>query len=225
MITGFNTDVEYGDQVYHVQTEDKGLSNPVVVSLVYTGGEVVGSRSTSYADLLQASGFPDTEVRRRMESQHQAVIREIQSGRYDPEGAKPFGYNLVTNRSLDEVVLEFLAKELGVERIRVELERRSGLAEGMPASLRLRVLGDQSDVPIEGARVKISFVTALEGSRELFSGVTGHDGRVEASFEVPRLPGKAAALLCEAEALGNRADVKEVIRKAETPPPDGPRQP
>ncbi len=47
MITGFNTDVEYEGRVFHVQTEDKGRTNPVVESLVYSGGEIVASRRAS----------------------------------------------------------------------------------------------------------------------------------------------------------------------------------
>ena len=36
VLTGYNTDIEYSGTVYHVQTEDKGQSNPLVESLVYT---------------------------------------------------------------------------------------------------------------------------------------------------------------------------------------------
>jgi len=32
MITGFNSDIEYGGKVFHVQTEEKGLDNPVVIT-------------------------------------------------------------------------------------------------------------------------------------------------------------------------------------------------
>ena len=123
MITGFNTDVDFEGRIFHVQTEDKGLENPVVESLVYTGGEIITSRRSSYADLLRTHEYSDDELARRMEAQHQAIIREIMSGRFDPEGPRPFGYNIVTNRSLDEVVVEFLAREVGLEQIR--LDRKS----------------------------------------------------------------------------------------------------
>ena len=38
MITGFNTDVKYKGTVFHVQTEDKGVANPIIESLIYKGG-------------------------------------------------------------------------------------------------------------------------------------------------------------------------------------------
>src|SRR5471032_17484 len=40
VITGFNTDIKHSGKVYHIQTEDKGLQNPYVESLVYVGGEI-----------------------------------------------------------------------------------------------------------------------------------------------------------------------------------------
>ncbi len=50
MITGFNTDIKHGEKVYHIQTEDKGLQNPYIESLVYVGGEILASKKTSYAE-------------------------------------------------------------------------------------------------------------------------------------------------------------------------------
>src|SRR4051794_22707590 len=35
MITGYNTDVRYRERVFHVQTEDKGLQNPSIETVVY----------------------------------------------------------------------------------------------------------------------------------------------------------------------------------------------
>jgi len=40
LITGFNTDIKHNEKVYHIQTEDKGLQNPYIESLVYVGGEI-----------------------------------------------------------------------------------------------------------------------------------------------------------------------------------------
>jgi hypothetical protein len=134
MMTGFNTDVDFEGRVFHVQTEDKGVDNPVVESLVYSGGEIVTSRRTSYSELLGSPEYSDAELVRRMESQHQTIIREIMSGRFDPDGPRPFGYNIVTNRSLDQVVLEFLSGEVGLEQIRLEMSEPATLVEGTSRS-------------------------------------------------------------------------------------------
>ena len=112
MVTGFNTDVEFNGRIYHVQTEDRGVDNPIIESLVYTGGEIVTSRKSSYAELLSGGGEPPADaVQGRMETQHRELMREIRNGAFASGALKPFGHGIVTNRSFDEVVAEFLAQE------------------------------------------------------------------------------------------------------------------
>ena len=217
MITGFNIDVEYEGRVFHIQTEDKGLGNPIIESLVYSGGEIVASRRSSYSDIANAPSYSEAEVLRRMEGQHQTLLREVMSGRFDPEGPKPFGYNIITNRSLDAVVAEFLSKEVGLEQIRLEAVTHQVLVEGTKPLLQLRVIAESSERPVAGAKVTVKLISTRDKPKELFSGVTGTDGRVEAVFEIPPLPGANAAILCQAEAAGNNAEIKQLIRKAEAP--------
>ena len=52
MITGFNTDIPHAGVTYHVQTEDKGLDTPLILSLVYVGGAISASKRTNYDDLI-----------------------------------------------------------------------------------------------------------------------------------------------------------------------------
>ncbi|HWP52513.1 MAG TPA: hypothetical protein VN476_00185, partial [Pyrinomonadaceae bacterium] len=66
MITGYNTDVEFDGVVYHVQTEDKGLDTPVILSLVYSGGAILASKRASYDDLV-ARGFDETVLAARLQ--------------------------------------------------------------------------------------------------------------------------------------------------------------
>ncbi len=109
MLTGFNTDVEFNGQIYHVQTEDRGLANPVVESLVYSRGQIITARKTAYAELIENGACEGEQVLARMEAQHRDLMREIRNGAFDRGGLKPFGHGIVTNRSFDEVVAEFLA--------------------------------------------------------------------------------------------------------------------
>jgi len=86
MITGFNTDVDYNSKVYHVQTEDKGVENPFVESMIYLGGAIIFSKRTGYADKL-AHGIMEKEIRALIETQHRTVIAAIRKGRFDPDTA------------------------------------------------------------------------------------------------------------------------------------------
>jgi hypothetical protein len=82
MITGYNTDVEHDGVVYHVQTEDKGLETPLVLSLVYTGGAILASKRSSYRDLI-AAGFNEAVLTERLQRQHRLICAAINAGRIE----------------------------------------------------------------------------------------------------------------------------------------------
>jgi hypothetical protein len=82
VITGFNTDIEHEGVVYHVQTEDKGLDSPIILSLVYVGGTILASKRSPYEDLI-ATGFSDEVLAERLKRQHRLICAAINSGRID----------------------------------------------------------------------------------------------------------------------------------------------
>jgi len=82
VITGFNTDIEHGGVIYHVQTEDKGLDSPIILSLVYVGGTILASKRSPYEDLI-AEGFSDELLAERLKRQHRLICAAINSGRID----------------------------------------------------------------------------------------------------------------------------------------------
>lgn len=81
MLTGYNTDVPFEGVTYHVQTEDKGLKNPLILSLIYQGGTILGAKRTSYEDLIVAGKVDETRLARAIERQHQIILAAIQGGR------------------------------------------------------------------------------------------------------------------------------------------------
>jgi len=80
VITGFNTDIEHDGVIYHVQTEDKGLDSPIILSLVYSGGTILASKRSPYEDLI-AEGFSDEVLAERLKRQHRLICAAIHSGR------------------------------------------------------------------------------------------------------------------------------------------------
>lgn len=82
MITGYNTDVRHGEVVLHVQTEDKGLDNPYLESVIYVRGQVLAAKRTSYARLLE-EGKGEKEIAAVMEHQHRTILAAIRAGRFD----------------------------------------------------------------------------------------------------------------------------------------------
>ena len=88
MVPGFNTDFKYRGETYHVQTEDNGVGNPVVVTLLYHKGAILASRRTPYQDLVGKPGF-EQALMALMKSQHKDLMRALLAGAYDKNGAAP----------------------------------------------------------------------------------------------------------------------------------------
>ncbi len=82
MISGFNTDISYDGVVYHVQTEDKGLSSKLIVSLLYNRGTILASKRTNYDDLIDA-GFDEKELTERLSRQHKLMCAAVKAGRIE----------------------------------------------------------------------------------------------------------------------------------------------
>jgi len=82
VITGYNTDVGYEGVIYHVQTEDKGIDTPVILSLVYLEGAILASKRTPYDDLI-ASGFDQAILAKRLQRQHKLICAAVRAGRLE----------------------------------------------------------------------------------------------------------------------------------------------
>jgi len=81
-VSGFNHNITHKQRVFHVQTEDSGVSNPTIVTLLYVGGNILAQKKTSYAELLDAPNVAE-QVRQRMEEQHKEMLRSVVAGKYD----------------------------------------------------------------------------------------------------------------------------------------------
>jgi hypothetical protein len=82
VITGFNTDIEFGGVTYHVQTEDKGTDKSLILSLVYDGGTILASKRSPYDDLL-AAGLDERVLAERLQKQHTLICAAVRSGRIE----------------------------------------------------------------------------------------------------------------------------------------------
>jgi hypothetical protein len=79
VITGFNTDVEYDGVTYHVQTEDKGLETPLILTLVYDRGTILASKRQGYEELF-AGGFDEKALVTKLKRQHSLICAAIRKG-------------------------------------------------------------------------------------------------------------------------------------------------
>jgi hypothetical protein len=82
VITGFNTDIEHEGVIYHVQTEDKGVSTPLILSLVYNRGTILASKRSPYDDLL-VPAFNEKALSERLQKQHKLICAAVRAGRIE----------------------------------------------------------------------------------------------------------------------------------------------
>lgn len=135
MNVGFNHNIMYKGDVFHIQTEDSGVNNPHIITLLYRGGTIISSKKTSYADILKMENL-ERIVEGLMKEQHKDMLRRLKGGEFDgkafpslpqpspakkeekPQAVTPRPELTLTPnptdkpqeqiRSLDEVILNFL---------------------------------------------------------------------------------------------------------------------
>lgn len=82
MVLGFNHNLKYKGEIFHVQTEDSGVANPHIITLLYRGGVIISSKKTSYADILRMENL-EVVVEELMKEQHKEIMRRLKSGDFD----------------------------------------------------------------------------------------------------------------------------------------------
>ncbi len=82
-LLGYNTNVRHKGRVFHIQTEDSGLTKPHVITHLFAdGGRIVKSVKTSYADLVSAADV-SAQVKKLMQDQHKAMFIALRDGEFD----------------------------------------------------------------------------------------------------------------------------------------------
>jgi len=188
MSTGFNTDVRVGEQVFHIQTEDRGPAYPAIDTAVYQNGRVLHRRSSNYEQIVASEGFSSDELRRRVESQHRAVIDDLRSGALDAEIAAAAQQGALASG------------------IQVQLLNPSSWLSGGNVSLDVEILRRADGQPEPGAEVEAVIEGALEDARH--AGTSNESGRLKLQFPLPPLGKGDLALVIQVR----KEDAKDEIR-------------
>jgi hypothetical protein len=249
VITGFNTDVKHRNRVFHIQTEDKGESNPCVESLVYVGGEILATKRTSYAEVIKATGRDDHAVQDLMEQQHRTMIAAIQRGRFDgpnggvqiPEGMSGSAESegdvtldgsgphsktkadstappgtaapAAVDRSLDQMILDYLASDAMPEEIDVAFAPAPDFTAGRSVQTRLKAVSGSPARPVPGAQVQVRILSTSARASTVFQGKTASDGTCPISFMVPSQRDGSAACVIRVTTPDASAELQFAIKK------------
>ncbi len=80
---GFNNNVKYGGNVFHIQTEDSGLDRPHIITHLFAdGGRIIKSNKRSYANEVKRDDIA-AYVRQLMKGQHMEMAIMLREGKFD----------------------------------------------------------------------------------------------------------------------------------------------
>jgi len=233
VITGFNTDIKHNEKVYHIQTEDKGLQNPYIESLVYVGGEILASKKTSYAEQAGA-GVDEKWIGSLMEQQHRTMIAAIKRGRFDvvadvtkstarptlstpmpvPTRVEPPPPLVIDEeRTLDQVIIDYLASEAESEHLELSLMSSTEFYAGMPVELRVAAKKSLSQNPIAAAAIEVKVISTVEPPRVIFRGKTAADGTTVIRCTIPQFAEGTAAIIISAQSPMGNDEVKQLVKR------------
>ncbi|MCP4900345.1 MAG: hypothetical protein GY906_25545 [bacterium] len=233
VLTGFNTDIQHDGMTYHVQTEDKGRSNPFVESLVYARGEILYSRRTPYHDLVEQDLNPKA-VANLMERQHRTIVEAIRRGRLpqltgtaedisaeedtnisppaipaaeaaQPESSEP---------SLDQVILDYLAAQRGQAHLVLRATGVQDYLYGAEAQVEVVAIDSHSNEPQSEVRVTVLFKSTAEPRRLLIAeGETDDSGEFLTAVEIPDYNGGTSAVVITGESALGQSEIKHLVHR------------
>ena len=231
MLTGFNTEIDFEGVTYHVQTEDRGASKPLIESLVYVRGEILATRRTEYGGLLQA-GAEMAAIQTLMERQHRTIVDAVRSGRIDLLTEPPVGGasdTTVSRRSpvaggpgeaarspqktLDEVIAEWLAEQQRGERVRLRVSGGEGLTFGAQFALEVTVCTTPGETPVAGAHATARFLSTTMKPTGLAEGTSDEAGAVRLRGTIPNLDKGQGLLVVAVEHPCGNDEVKFLVTR------------
>jgi hypothetical protein len=235
VLTGYNTDIEHAGTTYHVQTEDKGRSNPIVESLVYARGEILYSRRTSYQDLVDQKVESDA-IAAIMDRQHRTIVETIRRGRLsqlneDPDlvsddddtftsrdGAGRSGPtsspDLGDEPTLDQVILDYLAAQRGRAHLVLQAVNTHDFVYGHEAEIAISAVDSESRTAQSGVRITVLFKSTSEPRRlVLAEGETDDGGRFSAAALLPEFSGGTSAVVITAESELGQSEIKSLVHR------------
>lgn len=114
-------------------------------------------------------------------------------------------------RTLDQVILEYLTNEADQEQLVLLLEEESNLALGRQASLVLRTRSSKNGMPVMGAQVSVRMISTVSDPRVLAAGRTDDQGLAALAFDIPNIGRGTAALIITAVGNIGRAELKHLL--------------
>jgi hypothetical protein len=239
VITGYNTDVEFEGVTYHVQTEDKGLQTPVILSLVYSGGAILASKRSPYDDLV-SQGFDESVLAARLQRQHKLICAAVHAGRLEdlkqmaqrdstgavptpePVAAQPVESAPDNVTPEAEAPIEAPADRFSIsetepdeEGLSISFADSEELRAGNTVTLKLKVRRRSGNgrKNVGDARVTVKTLGTNFPPQSTFA-TTDNRGAATVSISLPHFTAGRGAVLIQVESNGEVAELRKIILPA-----------
>ena len=149
---GFNNNVKYKNQTFHIQTEDSGLDKPHIITHLFAdGGRVIKSHKRSYAEHTRRDDVA-AFVRQLMKGQQLEMALSLREGRFD---------EIIEGRAIGGMELLDHPPRVDLQKLATKQQTRVPATEERPS---MPDVGS-SHTPMESQRVyfKLSVVRSLGG--------------------------------------------------------------
>jgi hypothetical protein len=235
VITGYNTDVQYDGVVYHVQTEDKGLRTPLILSLVYVKGEILAAKRSPYDDLI-AGGFDEKILVQRLERQHKLICAAVHAGRIEelkqmsgrdaamhtptaaPESIEPEAPPSPTEPAAPAPEAPPVPSEVNTDQhsfdgpLGIFLVDEPEFCGGSSVQLNILLLRATADGKAPAPNIKVIVKTLSTAfSPGKVEALTDERGFATVSLKFPKFRSGRAAVLVQAELEGTRVELRRII--------------
>lgn len=135
-----------------------------------------------------------------------------------PAGPPPHSYppspvsrTPLPERTLDQVILEYLTSEADQEQLVLMLEEERNLALGHAATLVLRTSSSKNGQPVAGTQVSVRMISTVVEPRVLANGRTDDRGLLTLGFDIPQVGRGTSALIINAVSNIGRAELKHLL--------------
>jgi hypothetical protein len=194
MIFGFNTDVKYGDTVYHVQSEARE-GEKLLQTQVFVRGRCMGKKAVSYAESAAQADYGDAQKEAQLRDLHRLVLEAIKDGKLE--------------NILDKAEPETLA---AIKEMDVRWENAASVHADRNLTMQLRVT--EGDAAVAGARLIFRFARP-DAAPFYTQAVTDSAGGASIVVEVEESALPDSSVMVQANHEGRTVTRKFALRKAD----------
>jgi hypothetical protein len=222
MLFGHNTNVTVDGTIFHVQTEDRGITSAVLDTTVHCRGRVLHRRTSKYHDLLPLDEDREQALKIRLDDQHYTVVEDLRTGALKVE-APPLPPARTTSGATPPTSVPTAIRKppanvdhgpplvaAPAKLIAVEMLNPRTWLTGKHATLYLVARHRDGGAPASGARITARVAGSTESTE--VGTVAGADGHAHLEFDMPRLAHEDAALVIEAVSGEARGQLRFQLR-------------